>query len=329
MLMKKFVEEINFNKPTFIMTIGLPGSGKDTYYNSSILKDYCISVSSDAIRQEVFGDVNDQTHNGEVFEIMRKRTVEALNRGDSVYYNATNLSSRRRTSLLKTLKQSVKVDFEAKALVIAPDYKTCLERNSNRERIVPQNVMEKMLRNFEPPYYNEGWDNIQIVENIASTGWLYVTADNLMGVPHDNPHHILTIGAHMAFSNLLFKSKYTNCLRGKPIDSDTRKKIGLTDYIILDNATRFHDIGKGVCKTFFDKKGNSSEVAHFYNHANVGAYYFISHTAADEYDLLTANLIADHMKFFDGKPAVEKLKEKYGDKFWLLEELHEFDTSAH
>lgn len=331
MLMKKFIEEVNPNRPLFKMAIGLPGSGKDTYYNS-FLKDYYVLVSSDAIRQEVFGDVNDQTHNGEVFDIMLKRTIEALNEGKKVYYNATNLSSRRRASLLKALKQAVKVDFATEAFVVATPYEICVERNSNRERTVPQYVMERMLRNFEPPYYNEGWDYIMVVGNTRTPGWLRVILDSLIGVPHDNPHHTLTIGAHMKLTNLLFRSKYINTLMtlmNEPFNGDVRKVISLGDYTILDNATLYHDLGKNICKTFSDKKGNHSEIAHFYNHANVSAYYFISNTAADEVDLLTANLIADHMKFFDGEAAVKKLKEKYGDKYWLLEELHEFDTSAH
>ena len=328
-MMKEFIEESGLNKPFLIVTVGLPGSGKSTYYNTPIIKNYYTLVSSDAIRQEVFGDINDQTHNNEVFEIMLKRTADALNEGKSVYYDATNLSSRRRTNLLKTLKQKVKVEFGTNALIFAPDFAICCERNSKRDRVVPQHAMKRMLRSFEPPYYNEGWDSIQKQDYSNTPGYLRVKLENLIGVPHDNPHHILTIGAHMEFTNLLFRSKYTNFLNEKKLISDTRKIISFSDYEVLNNATRYHDIGKDSCKTFTDGKGNPTRIAHYYNHANVGAYIYISNTANDDEELLTANLIADHMKFFNGEKAVEMLKEKYGNKFWMLEELHEFDTSAH
>ena len=50
-MMKEFIEECGLNKPFLIVTIGLPGSGKDTYYNT-YLKDSYTMVSSDLIREE-------------------------------------------------------------------------------------------------------------------------------------------------------------------------------------------------------------------------------------------------------------------------------------
>ena len=35
--------------------------------------------------------------------------------------------------------------------------------NAERERQVPTNVLYKMIKNFEVPCYQEGWDDIQIV----------------------------------------------------------------------------------------------------------------------------------------------------------------------
>jgi 5-methylcytosine-specific restriction endonuclease McrA len=106
------------------------------------------------------------------------------------------------------------------------------------------------------------------------------------------------------------------------------------DYNVMYCATKYHDIGKVFCKTFTNSKGEMTDIAHYYNHANVGAYIYLTTVDSSDIEgfkneLLIANLIADHMKFFNGEKAIEKLREKYGDKFWMLEELHEFDTSAH
>lgn len=57
--------------------IGLPASGKDYYIERNKEEDDVV-VSSDEIREELFGDVNDQKHNGEVFNEMFKRTCAAL-----------------------------------------------------------------------------------------------------------------------------------------------------------------------------------------------------------------------------------------------------------
>lgn len=329
-MIKEFMSELKSLGPSFVMTIGLPGSGKDTYYNT-YLKDYYTMISSDLIREEVFGDINDQTHNTEVFEIMFERTVRALNDNKSVYYNATNLSSRRRTNFLKTLKKRVKVDFNAEALIFAPYFENCCKNNLERERTVPQYVMNRMIKNFEPPYFNEGWDLIKKQYYDVNPAYLTDSLEETMGISHDNPHHILTLGAHMKMANILFESKYTNCLINKnKNDEDRRINLNISDYNIMHNAVLFHDLGKRFCKTFTNYKGEETNgIAHYYNHANVGAYMYLCVTGDYEEDLLVANLIADHMKFFNGEKAVEKLREKYGENFWMLEELHEFDTSAH
>ena len=62
-----------------IFLIGLPSGGKSSYCESyKVLNPDAVIVSSDAIREEVFGDVNDQSHNQEVFNIVEKRCREAL-----------------------------------------------------------------------------------------------------------------------------------------------------------------------------------------------------------------------------------------------------------
>lgn len=48
--------------PTFIMMVGLPYSGK-SYYAEKLSKEYGAVVhSSDAIRAEILGDVQDQNN---------------------------------------------------------------------------------------------------------------------------------------------------------------------------------------------------------------------------------------------------------------------------
>ena len=73
--------------------IGLPASGKSSYCKDKLKENRDIEiVSSDAIREEVFGDVNDQSHNGEVFNIVFKRVREAILNNRDVILDATNLS---------------------------------------------------------------------------------------------------------------------------------------------------------------------------------------------------------------------------------------------
>ena len=60
------------------MLVGVAGSGKsslahDLYLQFSNFGNEIDIYSSDALRLELYGDENDQTHNAEVFEELHKR----------------------------------------------------------------------------------------------------------------------------------------------------------------------------------------------------------------------------------------------------------------
>ena len=149
---------------TFIMTVGIAGSGKDHLYTSHYLLQpqykNLTMVSSDIIRATVFGDINDQAHNKEVFEIMRQQALKLLKQGISVYYNATNLSSKRRINFLKEVSKIPNV--KKICALNVPPFEKVKERNAGRDRVVPEEVIEKMLRKFQPPHPSEGWDEIEV-----------------------------------------------------------------------------------------------------------------------------------------------------------------------
>lgn len=70
----------------------------------------------------MFGDVNDQKHNGEVFNIVHKRVVSAIKSGKDVILDATNLSRKRRIGFLKSIPNCL-----AEAIVFAIPFELCCE----------------------------------------------------------------------------------------------------------------------------------------------------------------------------------------------------------
>ena len=68
--------------PQLILLIGIPGSGKSFYAKKydydRIFKHNTTILSSDQIRKEILGDENDQTHNDEVFDYIKKTAVKKL-----------------------------------------------------------------------------------------------------------------------------------------------------------------------------------------------------------------------------------------------------------
>lgn len=303
--------------PNCYIMIGLPASGKD-YYIEKYREENEIVVSSDGIREELFGDVNDQKHNGEVFNEMFKRACAALKNGQNVYYNATNINRRRRINLIKEIKNNIKVDICFYAVVIATPYERCLINNDERKRKVPKEVIKRMYYHFEPPTFEEGFSHC-ILEQLFENVDLNAIKKDAYEVSHDNPHHSLTIGEHMN-SAYFHMSQYL--LSNKMDDDECKNRIY---NLILVDAAEWHDIGKVETKTFRD------EIAHYYNHQNVGAYLYLcseeAHYSPDY--LAVANLIYHHMDFFDDKK-IEKDKTFHSEKFMeMLSLLHEMDVKAH
>ena len=91
--------------PLFIMLVGLPGSGKSTYANtfrsqllSEINDERVVIISSDAIRKELYGDESIQTDPARVFSLMEERTLDELDKGSVVLYDATNINRKNRSN---------------------------------------------------------------------------------------------------------------------------------------------------------------------------------------------------------------------------------------
>lgn len=292
-----------------VITVGMPGSGK-SYFAEREREKGAVIISSDSIREELYGDVNDQKHNAEVFDTMKKRTIVALRNGDYVVYDATNLNAKRRINFLKELRREVK-EFEAICAVFAVPYEECCRRNENRERTVPDYVMERMYKNFQPPFYEEGWDGISIIKSSSLNISINERLKKLTQISHDNPHHSLTIGNHLI-------KAYNYC-----IEKNFPHEVSI--------AALWHDEGKEFTKVFCNIKGVPTSIAHYYSHENISAYNFLTTENGDARELLEiATLIWLHMSFYQGETRLKKIKQTYGEDFFhKLELLHLADQFAH
>lgn len=269
----------------------------------------------------MFGDANDQSHNHEVFNIVEKRCREALKANKETVLDATNLNRKRRINFIKTMPKC-----KVEAVVFAIPFELCCERNAARERVVPQSAMEKMYRSFQPPHYAEGFDTIDIISYNTiypedTFSYVEYMMEKNISCPHDNPNHSLSCGEHClkAYSEIMTE--------------ENMKKYGCETLDLLATAARYHDLSKYKCKTFYNMKGNLTEKAHYYFHEHLSAYDYLCYEGnknSVENNIFIANLIANHMVFFNGEKAIRKIKELYGEYFFkCLETLHEADIAAH
>ena len=297
--------------------IALPGAGKSAYAKNILKEDSSvIIVSSDAIRKELYGSEEDQSHNQEVFNEVFKRTRDAIKDNKHCIIDSTNLSRKRRIAFLKQFN-----NCEKRATVFAIPFEVCCERNNSRERIVPQYAMDRMYRSFGPPHWAEGFDRINIIRwGSNNTAIEDVLAENIK-CEHDNPHHSLSCGKHCCAAERIVRN----------ICEDENLKPELTN--LIAKAARYHDVSKYKCKVFHNMKGEPTDIAHYYNHENVSAYDYMVYEAGmePEYDtIVIANLIANHVVFYASGAAIQKRKDIYGAEFWsMLEVLNRADRAAH
>ena len=298
------------------MVIGLVASGKSFVAKQLALKENAVIHSSDKLRIELFGDVNEVDKNGEVFQELHKRIKDDLKKGKNVIYDATNISNKRRKTFLDELK---KIDCIKECYLVATPYEKCLEQNRKRERKVPEWVIDRMYKSIFIPQF-QGFDAINIIWNTEGynfdTNLLFNGENGLNKIDQHNPHHTLTIGKH--------------CLKCFQICEE------LLDDFELNMAAMYHDIGKRFCKAFKNSKGEDTETAHYYQHHLVSAYdsLFIFNQQGFEQEtiLLITNYIQWHMQPFFIK--TDKAKRKFinlvGQEFYdKLLILHEADIKAH
>lgn len=293
----------------FYMLVGLPGCGKSTWSteNKNILFDEIFS--SDEYRKNLLGDINNQTNNDLVFNTLYRDMINALKNGKSVCFDATNINRKDRKRCLNKIKN---IDCEKIAVFFAVDTTTIKEQNSNREKEVPEFVIDRMLRKFEIPFKGEGFDDIIYIYRNNNEVIYTDVITKMMGFDQKNPHHTYDL-----FEHCYSASKYlTDCFN---------------DYYSMNDlyfAGLFHDYGKLFTQSI-DKNG----VGHYYNHENVGAYEFLflnSLYSIDKYKV--AFYINYHMLPF----SVEKMNEhnkdelikQFGDEWDNILLLHEADLQA-
>lgn len=333
----------NMAKVNVVIMIGVAGSGKSTYIEN-IRKNtskVTFSFESDYYRKMMYGSLEEgNKHNKEVFEKMNEeffgmiKWCDDLEVESEIYYDATNLSRRKRRYLYNTI-QRMKCDTKVTALVVFASLETLFQNNETREehKRVSKDVVKRMYKNIQIPRIGADCDEIAMSgerffnrpiavhdSRISVFERLLFSSDNnnflneVKGIEesHNNPHHLESISEHIDM-----------CVEN-------------ANTITMEYVAFFHDLGKSLCKETFE-----DGISRYRNHANVSAYYYLNYIymiysdsigeldysalkllSNDSKTLEIAEIIYQHMVAHQGIGDKNIKNNKLDEK--LIEKIYEF-----
>jgi predicted kinase len=154
-------------RPTFVMYVGLPGSGKSTEAKSFIENpenaEIFAYLSTDDIIEKFatqWGKTYDEVwaeHIAKAEALLQERLRFAVKDGVSILWDRTNLSVKSRRRVLSQIPAS----YDKVAVYFVIDEELRQQRLLQRPgKTIPKHVDEQMQRSFVIPTKEEGFDRI-------------------------------------------------------------------------------------------------------------------------------------------------------------------------
>jgi predicted kinase len=152
------VEAPRPSKGVVVLAIGLPGSGKSSWFK----RHNVTPLSSDLLRALLFDDPTEQRFQDLIFSNLRSMLkARLIARRPMNYVDATNLSPHERSGWIKLAKD---YNYEVQAVFFDVPVEVCMARNQRRERNVPEDAMRRMAGKLKQPTFEEGFSKITVVK---------------------------------------------------------------------------------------------------------------------------------------------------------------------
>ena len=130
--------------PELIIFVGIPASGKSTYYeNNYSLTHKRINLDTLKTRKKEW-----------------KYFTELLESDENIVIDNTNTTIEVRNKFIDAAKEK---DYTIKAIVFRISTELALERNAKRENRVPKLAIYTAVRKLEEPSKDEGFEEIEVI----------------------------------------------------------------------------------------------------------------------------------------------------------------------
>lgn len=283
------------------MICGVQGSGKSYYSKILMQKTGATYFSSDEIRAELTEKKHTKEEHQVVFDTLLGRMAKELSFGRDVIYDATNVSRKKRIHFINNVVKG----HEVIAHVMVAPLELCLERNRQRERKEPDEVILRTYKNFQLPMKFEGFSSVNyhvigissvpVKEEFEELFSINISYKELFGflnkmiefkkiheLAQDSSYHSFSVSRHTYYV-------YRNVLENYAGEHRLE----------MFYASVFHDIGKGYCKSFLNYKGEETRYANFMGHENVSSQIAFTYLTlmgyAEEFVERVVELVAFHM----------------------------------
>jgi protein phosphatase len=140
--------------------VGISGSGKSTFASGLRTSLKAELVETDAIRVELTGNAEDQSQNGKVFAIAKRRVNDYLSSGKNAIIDATSLSVKDRKDWIDIGKAN---NAEVRAYFVDTPVDVAKRQNASRKRKVPEFVIDKQASKLQSPTKAEGFDSVSTI----------------------------------------------------------------------------------------------------------------------------------------------------------------------
>ena len=146
---------------TLYITVGCPASGKSTYVKNYVddNKQNGMYLSSDELRAKFGSGESDQTCTNQVFSYIKQKINEILQDKNDGYLiiDATSINKKNRREYIELAKKN---KSKIVAWVFERNRDILIDRNKNRDRVVPISVIDRMISQYEKPSVDEGFDEV-------------------------------------------------------------------------------------------------------------------------------------------------------------------------